>query len=157
MAKRAKRNYGSGVVEQRGPNTFRLRYAIDGKRHSKTVTGSKADAVKELRSLMKAGDDGGHVAPSKMTLGQWIADWLDSGAPGRRQEAVSQRTLERYGQLLNTHVKPVLGDRPMQQLKSTEIDASMPTLRLRRISRHGPSITSTSFSNRRSGLLTAPV
>ncbi|SIO53866.1 Phage integrase family protein [Bradyrhizobium erythrophlei] len=57
-----------------------------------------------------------------VTLGQWIVDWLNSGAPGRRQEAVSQRTLERYEQLLNTHVKPVLGDRPQQQLKSTEID-----------------------------------
>src|SRR3954451_25328980 len=37
-------------------------------------------------------------------------------------EEVSQRTLERYGQLLRTHVQPVLGDRPLQQLKATEID-----------------------------------
>jgi len=40
---------------------------------------------------------------------------------GRRKK-VSQRTLERYGQLLRTHVKPVLGNRPLQKLKASEID-----------------------------------
>src|SRR5207245_666340 len=77
----------------------------------------------KLRSLMTAGDTGAHIAPSRLTLEQWITEWLDSGAPGQRQEAVSQRTLERYGQLLRTHVVPMLGTRPLQQLKSTEIDA----------------------------------
>jgi integrase len=47
---------------------------------------------------------------------------LDAGAPGRRRKKVSQRTLERYEQLLRTHVKPVLGSRPLQQLKAPEID-----------------------------------
>jgi integrase len=118
----AKRSYNRGAIEPRGPGKFRLRYNIDGERFSKTITGTKADAQRELRSLMKAGDDGGHVAPTKITLGQWITEWLDSGAPGQRQEAVSERTLERYGQLLRTHVVPVLGDRPLQQLKAAEID-----------------------------------
>jgi len=35
MAK-AKRQYGKGSIEPRGPNTWRLRYAIDGERYSKT-------------------------------------------------------------------------------------------------------------------------
>jgi integrase len=119
----AKRQYGGGVVEQRGPGVFRLRYNIDGERFSKTIVGgTKAEAKVELRKLMKAGDDGAHVAPNKITVGEWIDQWLTSGAPGQRQEAVSQNTLERYTSLMNVHIKPKLGKRPLQQLKPGEID-----------------------------------
>jgi integrase len=55
-------------------------------------------------------------------VGQWIDQWLDAGAPGRRRKKVSQRTLERYGQLLRTHVKPMLGDKQLQRLRASDID-----------------------------------
>jgi integrase len=44
--------------------------------------------------------------------------------PGnKRRREVSQRTVERYAELLRCHVLPVLGPRPLQQLQSIEIDA----------------------------------
>jgi integrase len=99
-------------------------YAIPSMANAKkTITAaSKSEAQKELRKLLKSGDDGTHVEPDKITVGQWVDQWLDAGAPGRRRKKVSQRTLERYGQLLRTHVKPALGDRPLQQLRAPEID-----------------------------------
>jgi integrase len=116
----AKRKYGTGSIEACGENTFRLRYSIDGQRFKKTVSAvSKTEAQKELRRLLRSGDTGEHIAPDKITLGQWIDQWLDAGAPGRRRKKVSQRTLERYGQLLRTHVKP---DKQLQQLRAPEID-----------------------------------
>jgi integrase len=121
MAK-TKRQYGDGAIEPRGPGKFRLRYAVDGKRFSVTVTGTKTTAKEKLRELMTAADKGNHIEPSKLTLTEWITEWLNSGAPGARQEAVSERTSERYGQLLRTHVLPVLGNRPLQQLRAPEID-----------------------------------
>ena len=75
-----------------------------------------------MRKLLKSVDDGEHVGPSKMTVGQWIEEWLDAGAPGRRKKKVGQRTLERYCQLLRTQVKPVLGDTVLQQLRAPDID-----------------------------------
>jgi integrase len=118
-----KRNdHGTGSIQERGESTFRLRYRIDGKRFEKTFRGSKADARKELRRLLKSGDDGDHVEPNKLTVGQWIDQWVQIGAPGRRRKKVSERTVERYSQLLRTHVKPTLGGRPLQQLKPVEID-----------------------------------
>ena len=36
---------------------------------------------------------------------------------------MGNRSLERYGDLLRVHVKPALGNRPLQKLQSTEIDA----------------------------------
>ena len=118
----AKRQYGGGAIEPRGPGKFRLWYAVGGERFSKTVTGTKAEAKVKLRELMTAGDNGAHVPPAKITVGEWIDQWLASGAPGQRQKAVSQNTLERYTSLMNVHIRPILGKRPLQQLKAAEID-----------------------------------
>jgi integrase len=119
----ARRHHGDGGIDARGPDTWRLRYRIKGQRFAKTFHGSLADARKELRRLIRSGDTGEHVAPDKITLGQWIEQWLAIGAPGRRQRQVGGRALQRYSQLLRTHVVPALGTRPLQQIQPTEIDA----------------------------------
>jgi integrase len=122
MTKR--RDHGDGSIDARGENSWRLRYRISGKRFTKTFRGSLSDARKELRRLIHSGDSGDHVAPDKTTLGQWIKHWLTIGAPGkRRRREVGARSLERYSEMLCLHVVPTLGERPLQQLQSTEIDA----------------------------------
>jgi integrase len=119
-----KRGFRDGGMDQRGENSWRLRYRINGKRFTKTVSGSKAEALKALRDLLHSGDTGEHVTPDKMTLGQWIEHWISIGAPGnKRRREVGQRSIERYAELLRCHVVPTLGTRPMQQLQSSEIDA----------------------------------
>lgn len=75
-----------------------------------------------MRELLNSADKGEHVEPHKITVAQWIDQWLDAGAPGKRRKPVSEKTRERYGELLRTHVVPVLGDRPLQQLTAGEID-----------------------------------
>jgi integrase len=117
-----KRSHGDGAIDTRGENTHRLRYRVNGRRFTKTVHGTLTEARKELRALQRAGDTGEHVDPTKMTVGQWIDQWIEAGAPGRKKKKVGQRTLERYEELLRLHVKPKLGARPLQQLRATEID-----------------------------------
>jgi integrase len=73
--------------------------------------------------LIRAGDTGEHVDPTRLTVAQWIERWIASGAPGRRKKKVGRRTLERYEELLRCHVIPTLGTRPLQQLQATEIDS----------------------------------
>lgn len=121
MSKR--RDHGDGGIDPRGENSWRLRYRIKGRRISQTFHGSLSDARKELRRLLKSGDDGTHVAPDKITLGQWVEQWIAAGAPGRRQKRVRRGTVERYAELLRGHVVPTLGKRPLQQVQPTEIDA----------------------------------
>lgn len=120
MAKR--RSHGDGSIDQRGENTFRLRYRVNGKRFAKTFHGTATEARKELRALLRAGDTGQHVAPEKITVGEWIDQWIEAGAPGRKRKRPGQRAVERYEELLRVHVKPTLGARPLQQLLATEID-----------------------------------
>jgi integrase len=120
MTKR--RSHGDGGIDPRGPDSWRLRYRIKGQRFSVTFHGTLGDARKELRRLIRSGDTGEHVAPDKITLGQWIEQWIDAGAPGRRQRRVGRKALARYGELLRFHVAPTLGSRPLQQIQATEID-----------------------------------
>ena len=117
-----KRGHGDGSIDQRGPENFRLRYRVAGERHTVTYRGSLSDARKELRRLLRSGDVGEHVAVDKITVQQWIEQWLDAGAPGRRRKKVTQRSLERYGQLLRTHATPALGDKRLQELRAPDID-----------------------------------
>jgi integrase len=118
----SRRSHGDGGIDERGENTFRLRYRANGKRFAKTFHGTLGEARKELRALVRAGDTGEHVDPSSMTVEQWIKQWIEAGAPGRKRKRVGQRTLERYEELLRVHVNPKLGSRPLQKLQATEID-----------------------------------
>lgn len=120
MTKR--REHGEGSILERGAGTFRLRYRINGKRYSVTFKGTRAEAKTKLRELLRSGDTGEHVAPDRVTVGEWIKAWLDSGAPGRRKKRAGRRTVERYDQLLNTHIVPQLGAIRLQALQATEID-----------------------------------
>lgn len=117
-----KRSHGDGGIDERGPNKYRLRYRVGGKRVSAAFTGTKTEARTKLRSLLDTVAKGEHVEPDKITVGEWVEQWLLAGAPGRRRKKVSERTLERYGQLLQTHVAPAIGAKRLQQLRAPDID-----------------------------------
>ena len=117
-----KRTYGNGNIEARGKNSFRLRYRIDNRPYRANFRGTLKEARTELRRLLRSGDTGEHVAPDQVTLASWAKHWIEIGAPGRKKQKVGQRAIERYEQLLRTHVLPVLGERKLQKIDSTEID-----------------------------------
>src|SRR5215467_8479497 len=129
MSKR--RDRGDGGIDPRGPDSWRLRYRINGQRFSTTFRGTLSDARKELRRLIRSGDTGEHVAPDKITLAQWVEQWIAAGAPGRRQKKVGRRTLERYGELLRCHVLPALGARPLQRVLRPTSTSCIYSLRAR--------------------------
>jgi integrase len=117
-----KRSYGDGGIEQRGKNSFRLTYRVGKQRFAVTFHGTPADARKKLRELLKSSDDGTHVEPTRMRLADWIEHWLSIGGPGRKKKRAGGRALERYAQLLRSHVTPALGTKRLQQLHATDID-----------------------------------
>jgi integrase len=110
-----RRDHGDGGIDQRGQDRWRLRYRVGGKRFAKTFRGTIGEARKELRRLLKSGDDGQHVAPDKITLAEWVKQWIT----GRQ---VNERTRERYDGLLRIHVTPHLGARRLQGLTPADLD-----------------------------------
>jgi len=119
----SKRHRGDGGIDERGPDSYRLRYRVNGVRYSKTFRGPLKDARKELRRLVRSGDTGEHVDPSRLTVAQWIEQWLANGAQGKKANIKARRSLVRYEQHLRVHIIPGLGARPLQALQPTEIDA----------------------------------
>lgn len=120
---RQRRTHGDGGIDARGENSWRLRYRVNGRRFTKSFRGNKTEALKELRRLLRSGDTGEHVAPSRITVAQWVGQWIASGAPGRNRIRAGRRAVERYDELLRCHVLPTLGGRSLQQLQAIEIDA----------------------------------
>src|SRR5260370_35514363 len=116
MARR-KGHYGAGSIDKSGEGSWRLRYRINGKRYTKVVDGTKTEAAKELRRLLHDGDTGQHVAPDKMTFAQWVPQWL-----ALKARSVEGQTRDRYEELLDKHIIPVLGQRPLQKITANDID-----------------------------------
>jgi integrase len=108
---------GNGTIDQSGEGAWRLRYRINGKRFATHFKGTKAAAQKDLRRLIYAGDTGKHVAPSKLTFGQWVIDWL-----ALKERSIKARTVERYSEILSHHVVPVLGTMQLQKIAARDID-----------------------------------
>ncbi len=83
-----------------------------------TVRGTKRDAEKKLAELLHQANRKELVEPTKLTLGQWLDEWLETAIkpPNRRL-----RTYETYTQVINKHLRPALGSIRLQQLQSTDI------------------------------------
>jgi integrase len=117
-----KGRYGDGSLTERGENSFRLRYRIGNERYSVTFRGTRKEAQAKLRELLKSGDDGTHIEPSRMTVAEWCEHWLSTGCPIGKKRRLEGRSTIRYRQLLQ-NVIPVLGQRRLQQLTASEIDS----------------------------------
>jgi integrase len=113
----------TGHIRERSPGSFELRYEVGadpatGRRRTVTSTfrGSRKDAEKELRRLLRTLDTGEHVDPTRMTVREWLSTWLDT----TRQE-VSPKTHERYAEIVNHFLAPALGNLPLGKLTATHI------------------------------------
>jgi integrase len=113
----------TGHIRQRSPGSFELRYSvgsdpITGKRRTATATfrGGKRDAEKELRRLLTTVDTGSHAEPNRLTVGQWLTEWLATV-----QQSVAPRTHQRYAQIVEHHLSPKLGGLPLDKLSPRHV------------------------------------
>jgi hypothetical protein len=89
-----------------------------GKRRLATVTvkGKRREAEIELRRLLRARDVGEHVDPNRITVRQWLDQWLDTV-----REEVSPKTLERYSEIVRNFLGPAFGNMPIAKLAPNHI------------------------------------
>jgi integrase len=120
----------TGHIRERSPGAFEIRYSLGtdlatGKRKiaTATVRGSRKDADKELRRLLRALDTGQHIDPTRMTTGRWLATWLDTV-----RHEVALRSYERYAVIVNRHLSPALGNLPIEKLAPAHIQEFYNTL-----------------------------
>jgi integrase len=113
----------SGHLRERSPGAFEIRYSFGsdpatGKRRiaTATVRGSRKDAEKELRRLLRSLDTGEHVDPNRITVREWLETWLAAV-----RSEVAPKTHERYGEIVNLLLIPALGNLQVAKLAPVHI------------------------------------
>ena len=112
-----------GTISSRSQGSHRIRISlgrdpITGKRRfsTKTVRGSLNEAKRELTRLLSSIDNGEHVDPTRMTVGDWLDTWIAA-----TKAEVSGKTHERYAEIVRCYLMPALGMIPPQKLTAADI------------------------------------
>ncbi|MDA0342065.1 MAG: site-specific integrase, partial [Proteobacteria bacterium] len=121
----------NGSIRRRGKSSWELKYElprhhVTGLRHTayRTIKGLRKDAEKELRAILSAQDNGIVIDPSRITLGDFLDDWLKNTAP----QSVKPKSLERYSGLVRNQIKPHIGTVQLQKLRPADVSAWLQTL-----------------------------
>ncbi len=109
-----------GHIRQRGKdkNSWQIQVytgtGLDGKyrRHFETVRGRKSDAQKRLNELLVSLEKGIYTPPGRLTVAEHLKNWLD----GYVKTNCSQRTLDGYQSIIETHLIPALGQVQLKHL-----------------------------------------
>ena len=88
------------------PKTGKKRY------YSEAVKGTKTLAQRRLTELLRETDTGTFVEPSRLTVAEYLKQWLQNSCKGR----VSNRTLEGYKGNLDRYLIPRIGTIPLEKL-----------------------------------------
>ena len=112
-----------GNITRRGKSSWRLKFdaepdAVTGERRIRyvTVKGKRADAEAELARLLNDAHKGTLVNPTKITVADWLRQWLD-GVKGD----LSNGTVENYLGKIERQIIPVLGKIELQRLKPADV------------------------------------
>ena len=101
---------GSGSIRQRKDGTWEARYTVGrnpgtGKQVQRSVYGkTQAEVRKHLQQISVSIDDGSYIAPSKMTVRQWLEVWSDDYLGDIKPN--SQRL---YKQQIRLYIIPTIG------------------------------------------------
>jgi len=116
----------TGHIRQRTPGSWEIRYSLgtdaaSGRRRIATVTvkGDRRAAEKELRRLLRTLDVGEHVDPTRMTVAQWLAQWLAA-----TRDEISPKSHERYSEIVQNFLERELGALPIAKLAPAHIQAA---------------------------------
>jgi integrase len=111
-----------GHLRERSPGHWaiiiEMRDSATGRRKRKwhSFAGTKRQAQVECARLVSEVKVGTYVEPSKTTLGQFLDRWLDDV-----RTRVSPKTHERYTQICQKNIAPLLGAIPLAKLRPEQI------------------------------------
>ena len=117
-----------GHIKERSPGKFAIvldvRDPATGKRKQRwhSFRGSKREAHVECARLVTALEGGTYIDPSKTTLAEFFARWLD-----HIRAQVSPRSFERYSEIINKNIIPALGGTPLTRLRPAQISETYAT------------------------------
>ena len=112
IRKRCKNSWAIVIDKGRGPDGRRLQTW-------RTVHGTKRDAERERTRLLHELNTGAYVEPAKLTVAEYLEQWLRDCA----EPKVSAKTFERYEEVVRRHLVPALGQHRLDKLQPLHIQA----------------------------------
>ena len=103
---------------------YEARYSVGfdpgtGKQIQKSITGkTQKEVVQRLKEVTVSIDQGTYIAPSKMTVGEWLDIWATEYLGG-----VKPRTVDSYQATIRKHLKPNLGATKLEELAPHMVQA----------------------------------
>lgn len=114
-----------GTITRRGKHSWRIKFDVgrdaQGKRTFQflTVRGKKADAEAKLTEMLNAVGKGEFIKPSKITVAEWVGQRIDAWVSAQE---IGAKTEERYRNMADGYITPLLGARAIQSLRPLCID-----------------------------------
>lgn len=113
-----KRGHGEGSIFQRKDGYWVAQVTVNGR--TRQLYGKTRREVQEKKQAIEAEiAKGTYAEPSKITLGDWLARWLETYV----KPSVRDTTYQNYETLIRVHIKPALGDKPIQKLMPGDLQA----------------------------------
>lgn len=122
-----------GQLINRGENKWLVRIFLgrdqNGKRRyfNHTIHDTKKVAQKYLTAKLRERDLGTFVEPSILRVDEFLDKWLDTAAKPR----LSSRTFESYKDLLRLHIRPLVGNIRLSDLRASHLQEIVSTMQLR--------------------------
>lgn len=119
MAKR--RPSGDGMVRKRSDGRWEGRIVVGHKENGNPIfryvyAPTQKELTAKLRQRIDAYQGADLNEQSKMTLGEWLDQWLEDIAG-----TIRPNTLTRYKGAVRNHIKPLLGDKVISQITPKDI------------------------------------
>ncbi len=122
------RQTGLPTISRRDDGRFWARIEaprVNGKRRWRYIYGKTKQEVREqLIPLLAQQQQGMNIAPERLTVGQFLAQWIERVLPG----TVRYRTVKRYELAVRVHIVPHLGRISLAKLTPQHVQQLMSAL-----------------------------
>lgn len=116
-----------GHIRERSPGKWAIVLDVGeadpktGKKKRKwhSFAGTKRQAQSECARLIADIKSGGYVEPTKQTVAEFLTEWLQFIKP-----TVTLKTHERYAEICEKNLSPLIGDVALAKLKTDRIDTA---------------------------------
>src|SRR5918911_4969672 len=118
----SRRGNGEGTITRRKDGRWEARYyvqTVNGAKRKVLYGKTRAAARDKLAKALSDRIDGIVYDDENMTLGEYLDIWLKGSVFG----SVRQSTYDRDKNLVNKHIKPVLGGLKLKKLNSAQVQS----------------------------------
>ncbi len=116
----AKRGNGEGSIYRRNDGRWVGEMTIEGRQRKFVYGKTRKDVQEKLRAAIQEKQEGVVLTgTARQTLEQFLLDWLENS----QKQSVRPRTYERYREIVQLHIVPVLGHQKLQKLSAQHVQA----------------------------------